>query len=249
MATKLTRLYSCRDEELPIICDLAAISLERDLVDFTNYSPKFNVGYLAGFKTNTANAMIVAEPKTETLEHMASTTRLYSALDSLLDPISRLSGYLNLAHEKLNISAAEFGIVKLRECIASRDPEGALKNLHIVNSNIAKYRDLLVIQGLTRELIDQLIAASGNIGLGKHEQYAILTNRKGLVQFNVTKSNDLYKQLQEILYTGKILYRKKDPAKLQEYTFSQLKKRVRLTSKAISKKNPDKKKDDDEPAK
>lgn len=248
MTTNFVRLYSCRDEELTAICDLAAFSLERDLVDFTNYSPKFNEGYLNSFIAAAAIAKDVIEPKSETLERMASTARLYSALDSLIDPISRLSGYLNLAHEKLNISSAEFGLVKLRESANARDPEGAVKSLHVVNSNIAKFRDALISQGLSQELIELLKSAGAIIGREKHDQYAILTNRKGVVQFNVGMFNDLYKQLIEILATGKILY-KKDPAKLQEYTFNQLKKRVRLTTKPVSKKNSRKKTDDDEPAK
>lgn len=245
MATKIVRLYSCRDEELPTICDLAAFSFTRDLADFTTYSPKFKNGYLDSFITSSANAKDVIEPKSETLERTASTARLYSALDSLIDPIKRIIGYLHLAHEKLNISANEFGLSQLRDSITARDPEGAVKNLHVVNSNIRKYKDALMEQGLTETLMELCISASAIIGKEKNTQYAILTNRKGIVQNNLTLFNDLYKHLLEILATGKILYRAKDPVKLQEYTFNQLKKQVRLISKPVSKKNTGVNKKDD----
>lgn len=248
MATKVVRLYGCRDEELPTICDLAAFSLTRDLVDFTNYSPKFKNGYLKSFMTSIANAKDVIEPKSETLERTASTTRLHSALASLIDPIKRLGGYLNLAHEKLNISSANFGLNDLRDSIIALDQEGASKNLHIVNSNIRKCKVVLMEQGLTETMIELFISAAAIFAEEKNSQYAILTNRKGIVQNNLTLFNDLYKQLLEILSTGKILYGK-DHAKLQEYTFSQLKKQVRLTTKPVSKKNSGTKNDDVEPAK
>ena len=245
MTTNFVRLYSCRDEELPTICDLAAFSLTGDLVDFTNYSPKFKNGYLESFLTITANARDVIEPKSETLERTASTARLHSALVSMTDPIKRLGGYLNLAHEKLNISPAEFGLNHLRDSINARDQEGASKNLHVVNSNIGKYKDALMEQGLTEAMIELFISAAAVFAKEKNSQYAILTNRKSIVQNNLTMFNDLYKQLLEILSTGKILYGK-DPAKLQEYTFSQLKKQVRQTSKPVSKKKSGGNKKDDE---
>lgn len=62
-------------------------------------------------------------------------------------------------------------------------------------------------------------------------QYQILTHRKALVQSNVGILNDLNSQLMEILRFGKILYQGKDAVKQQEYTLSELKKRVRRISK------------------
>ena len=94
-------------------------------------------------------------------------------------------------------------------------------------------------------MIELFISAAAVFAKEKNSQYAILVNRKGIVQNNLSLFNDLYKQLLEILSTGKILYGK-DPAKLQEYTFSQLKKQVRQTSKPVSKKKSGGNKKDDE---
>ena len=68
MATNVVRFYSCRDEELSTICDLAAFSLEHDLIDFTDQSPRFKNGYLESFMTTIANARDVIEPKSVVLE-------------------------------------------------------------------------------------------------------------------------------------------------------------------------------------
>jgi len=239
------RLYSCKDAELPVICDFAAFSLNRDLDDFSAYSPKFKNGFLETFLSDIEKANDVIEPKSETLVRMASTARLYVALDSLIDPINRLAGYLSYSHETLNISATAFGLTHLRECITSRDAEGAIKELHIVNSNIAKYQDLLMLQGLTEELIAQFISAGSIIAKEKQAQYALLSNRKNIVQSNLGFFNSLYKRLTDILTAGKILYKTKDPVKLQEYTLNYLKKQVRTVSKPVPKKTSDKAKDDD----
>jgi len=53
----------------------------------------------------------------------------------------------------------------------------------------------------------------------------------------------LYDQLKEILTAGRILYMATDPAKLQEYTFEDLKKRVRRASKPGKKVSKDKDED------
>ena len=53
-----------------------------------------------------------------------------------------------------------------------------------------------------------------------------IINRKQIVQGNLAMLNELFGQLDEILRVRKILYKSTDETKLQEYTFSELKKRV-----------------------
>jgi len=150
-----------------------------------------------------------------------------------------MTGYLNITHAGPAVSSADFGLTSLRRSITARDAEGAIKSLHIVNANIAKYKDLLVGQGLTEELIAQFIASSASISKEKQKQYEILSNRKTIVQSNVKLFNSLNEQLAEILSVGKILFKATNPAKLQEYTFTDLKKRVRTVSKQGSETTTD----------
>lgn len=90
--------------------------------------------------------------------------------------------------------------------------------------------DILTAQGLQTELVASFSVAAGSISTDKQSQYEIIINRKVLVQNNVEMLNSLFEQLTEILAIGKILYKDNDAVKLQEYTFSELKKRVRKTS-------------------
>ncbi len=76
-------------------------------------------------------------------------------------------------------------------------------------------------------MIATFASAETTIAEYKQQQYQIVSNRKTIVQNNLSTLNDLYDQLSEILKIGKILYKDTDPVKKQEYTFSKLKKKVR----------------------
>lgn len=68
------------------------------------------------------------------------------------------------------------------------------------------------------------------ISSGKQSQYEIVSNRAAIVLNNLGALNGLFDPLTEILTIGKILYKDNNAVRLQEYTFSELKKRVRKTS-------------------
>ena len=90
---------------------------------------------------------------------------------------------------------------------------------------------VLAKQGLKDELVDRFTGDAIQIAADKQNQYEMLSNRKNLVQTNHSLLNELFDQLNEILSTGKTLYKKVDLAKQKGYTFNELKKRVRKTSK------------------
>ena len=231
MKTVSLRDYGCKDEELTTLCKFAAFSVSRDLADFSAYSPKFNPVYVKKFESTIATASEVIEPESETAEQKAITNRIKTTLDGLLDAVNRLTGYLDLAKEKLTMTPADFGIKHLRKSIVARDAEGAINSLHLIIGNITKYKEILSEQGLNDDLITRFVNAATMIAIDKQKQYELISHRKGLVQNNLALFNGLYKQLNEILKTGKILYKANDPAKKQEYTFTDMKKRVRRVAK------------------
>jgi len=135
----------------------------------------------------------------------------------------------------LNITPASFGFAALRKSIENHDVEGVIANLHIVLANIHTYKAPLAEQGLTDELIDVLTAAFNSLAADKQQQIEITSNRRTIVQNNVSLLNELYEQDGEILSVGKILYKGKDAAKLSDYTFAELMKKVRQTAKSAVK--------------
>jgi hypothetical protein len=230
------RSYNCKDEELPVVCGFAAISLTRDLNDFTTFSPMFDAAYVAGFKTKIEAVQDLVQPKSETLELKVITEHMYAELDSLISPINYLEGYLKLTGNALPISSTDFGLVQLRKSVRSRDVENVFKLLGIVEDNIGKYKTELTAKGLTEALITKLGEARTSLLNDKNKKYELVSNRMALVQNNLGQLNQLYDQLTEICNIGKILYKQTDKAKLKDYTFSQLMKQVRRTEKTAEEK-------------
>lgn len=229
MIPNANRSYNCKNEELPVICKFSAFSLKRDLLDFTAYSPRFTEAYITDFETKITTTIDLIEPKSETVELKTITERLHNTIDGLVGPANYLTGYINMADKQQIISASDFGIASLRKGISSKDVENVIKSLHTVNANVVKYKALLTDQGLKEELITRFVNDAVSIAADKQSQYEIISNRRNIVQNNTGTFNLLYDQLSEIMATGKILYKGIDAAKLQDYTFTELKKRVRKT--------------------
>ena len=228
--TQSQRNYNCKDEELPVICKFSLNSLKRDLIDFTDYSPRFNQDYVDNYDAKITFAVNLINPQGETIERKLINDGIRSCMSTLIDPINRLNGYISFASD-IKLSAADFGVSTLRNAIASSNPESVLVCLPVVNSNITKYKEALKAQGMNDDLIAQFANAALSIDVDYHKQHAIVSNRRGIVQSNIGTLNTLNDLLVEILTVGKILYKFNDSAKLQDYTFSQLKKEIHPASK------------------
>ena len=228
----MNRSFNCKNEELPIICRFNAISLERDLKDFTTYSSTFDGPYLAAFKTRIEIVQELIQPNSETVALKVITDRIYQTLDGLISPINYLEGYLKLAGRQVPVSSADFGLVQLRRRVLARDLEGVLKQLHTVGENIKKYKKELMAKGLTEPLIARFTEAVQLLTDDKDKSYSLVSNRAAIVQSNMGLLNDLKNQLTEICGIGKILYKQTDQAKLKDYTFTQMMKQVRRDVKA-----------------
>lgn len=228
MGKNVSRNYKAKDEELPVMAGYVAFSFERDLADFQAFSPIFSSDYLTQFRMQTQRVNELIFPATETSRLRIVTQRLYSTMDSLLDPLARISGYLTLAKKNLVSSPSQFGVVALRNKIYARDAEGVLKTLRVVNDNIAYHKAILQPLGLSDDMIALLKNALDGIHADNQEQYKITSARRELVQANVGILNGLYASIMEICNMGKVLYKTSDPQKLQEYTYTELIKRVRL---------------------
>lgn len=237
------RNFNCKDEELPVICRFVAFSLKRDLADFSAFSPKFNEEYVAQFEGRITEISDLVEPKSETAQLKVITERLYATMSGLSNPLNRLTGYVTLAGGTLKISPADFGIAALRKGANSKDVENVIKNLHLVLGNIDRNREILEVQGLRQELVDSLVNTAASITADKQTQYEISINRKTIVQNNQGQLNSLYDMLNEILTIGKILYKNVDVVKQQEYTFNELKKKVRRSQSASTDKTDEKETD------
>lgn len=225
------RNFNCKDEELPVVAKFVAFSLKRDLADFTAFSPMFTTSYVTSFETKITSITDLVEPQSETLAKSVITARYTATMNSMIDSANRISGYIKLAKADLKINDASFGLPALRKSIEKNDVEGAIANLHIVLVNINTFKATLAAKGLTDEFISNLTAASQSMSADKQQQYEITSNRRSIVQSNVSLLNDVYNQIAEINSVGKILYKGNDAAKLSDFIFTDLLKKVRQVRK------------------
>ncbi len=231
MGKTLARNYKAKDEELPTIAGYVAFSLTRDLTAFEAYSPKFNSEYVERFNAAKAVVEELVFPTTETTQLVRTTQLLYGAMDELISPLNYLNGYLKMARNEIKVTATQFGITAVRAKARSKDAEGCIKALKVMNLNIEAHKAELMAHGLKEEMIQQFKTTETTIYDNNQLQYEIMSRRKALVQNNLDDLNNLYANIMEICDVGKILYKATDPQKLQEYTFTELVKRVRLVQK------------------
>ncbi|MDR3267306.1 MAG: hypothetical protein LBT24_07035 [Tannerella sp.] len=226
-----TRIYNCKNEELPVIGGYIAFSLNRDLADFAAFSPKFNEDFVLTFRQKIQSTTELLSPKVETAELKVTTLRLYKVINGLTGQINGLSVYIKMAKTAIPITITDFGITALRKKINLKDAEGIEQTLRIVIDNTQKYLNVLTEQGLTDSFVTNLTNALTSISNDNQKQYEIISNRKGLVQNNVVILNDLYTGIVDICEVGKVLYKGKNSSKLQDYTFHDLLKKVRIIHK------------------
>jgi hypothetical protein len=224
LPTKLimNRNFGCKYEELPVLCGFCAISLARDLDDFTAYSPVFDESYLTAFKARIEAVSKLDQPQSETVGLKIMTMQMYQRLDELVTLVNYLSGYLQLAGHEMPLSAADFGLVQLRNSARSRNVESVLKLLHLVEGNIGKYKTVLIAKGWSEEPMTRLADLWKQLAQDKDRRYLQVSSRAALVQYKQGLLQELYRQLSEICRIGKILYQQTDQAKLKDYTLARM---------------------------
>lgn len=238
MNVPIQRDYSCKNEELPLLGGITVLNLSRDLSDFTSYSPQFNLEYVKNFEATITSANEVIQPKSELMKQKEITTRIFNTLALLFDAAIRLGGYLKLANGSQDLTPAKFGLTLLKKQISRKDAEGVIQSLKLVIDNITMKKEMLMAQGLTEELIAIFVNAEKSLDEDKRMQAAMISNRKGVILNNISLFNGLYADLCNIMTVGKIIYRTTNSAKLQDYTFNDLKKRVRRSANTATVVNP-----------
>lgn len=238
MNLPVPRDYSCKDEELPLLSGFTLSSMTRDLPDFSSYSPLFTTEYVKKFEVTIAAVNEVIQPKSELMKQKEITIRISKTLTNLIDASTRLSGYLKLANGSLGLTPEKFAISQLKRQIARRDIEGVIQNLKLITDNISMNKEILMVQGLNEELIAVFVNAAKSLDDDKRLQVKMISDRKGIILNNVSLFNGLYGDLCNIMTVGKILYRTTNSAKLQDYTFNDLKKRVRRTTSVVPAAKP-----------
>jgi hypothetical protein len=221
-------LYACKDEELTVIAGFVTFSLKRDEKDFASYSHIFSKDFVKKLETESKEAAsLVRAGSRGTSKLKTSTKALYGALDGLAKDAQRLKGYIKLAGASIEGGVKSFGITKLSTSVNRRDAEGVLAELKTLEELVEQNKAALKAAGMTDSFLKKLKEAPGQIQALNQAQYESRSQRGHNVADNIERLNSLYVRISAVLDVGKIIYKGVNPTKVKEYTFSELKKRVR----------------------
>ncbi|HBX46142.1 hypothetical protein [Limibacterium fermenti] len=224
----MRKYFSCKIEELPVIADFLLDNLTRDLADFTAYSPLYTAEFVDGKRAKVTTCKSIVHSSVYTVQKKLVTDKLETLSKGLHRPLNEFEGYFNLASGELDILSGDSSISDVREAINNGNTEGILTDGRILLATIARNQTVLETKGLKPEQVTSVETVLGEIDTLNKEQNALHSGRTFNSEQNIDKFNDLYLDMRSIVKTGKAIYRGKDEAKLKDYTFSQLLKRVRI---------------------
>ena len=222
---------NCTYAEFPFMCRFTAQSFTRDLPTFTAHSPMFNSGFLTQFETRTEEMGEMIAPLVEVKLHKIITARLNATMTSLVKPVSKIGWYVEKAYADTHFSPYDFGIVALRKALQAKDADKVARSMQTVRNYIIIYGNELAMQGLNEDLIAIFSQAYADIIADMVERNNLKNNRRNLLQANKAVFAELYVMLLDIQKAGKLLYHDVDPVKESEYTFAQVMKSLRRTSR------------------
>ena len=211
------------------MCNYVLFSLKRDLNNFSSFSVKFDEAYVKAYEGKIAEADGILNTKTVTIDLKETTARLYKTIAKVLDLANRMESYIKMADKA--IPKADFELAALRKSARHGDAEGTVQTMKIALSAINKHKAVLSAQGMNGAFINEFEATMNSIAGDNQKQYEIVSTRKMLVDQNVSLFNDLFFQMSTICKVGKTLFKGKNAIKTQEYTFTELRKRVRIVTK------------------
>ncbi|WP_046244194.1 hypothetical protein [Hymenobacter terrenus] len=219
--------YKCHADELVPLARLLRVSVERDLAALTELLPDdYDKDYLTRYDAAVAAAVALVPSSVQLAKGMVVTQHLqelYTQLPALLD---RLAARVRRA-EGLTVPATRFGIEAARRARNHNEKVALAAGLKTTLQNIAANEAALAKKGQKPEDTAQLQELYDDLVTNTTTQGAGTSTQKSLTQENIKVLNALYAFMQLVLADGKALYRTSDKAKLADYTFKQLLKRVR----------------------
>lgn len=218
----------CRVEELPVLGGFILSSMQGSLADFTGFSPDYNAGFMTTANADLAVIEGLINPKQLTKELKVITKRIYTNQASLRIKIDFLEGYINRA-SGLTMDKKDFGIKEVRAKNNSGDIEGLIGAMSflITNVNIATNLTALTAKGFTSAQNTALTTLKDAFKNDNIAQNNKVNDRNNKVIANYGKLNAFWDKIMDVIDAGKRIYKSTAPNRLDDFTMSKLKARIR----------------------
>ena len=224
-------LYDFHSDKFVAFGRLLNASYEADRADFIAFSPEYDGQHLSNFvsKLTLCNARI--NPKTIMQRRKDNTSQLHSQLQLVVPFIDQLERYMSKSN--LTITAKELEFSDLRKKAQSSNAEKPLKILKDTQQLLQPHLQKLEPIGFTKDKQDQLDIFISNLEGGLTQKILIDKELQKLVNENADLLNETWLIMDDILKTGKAIYKQNDE-KLNNYVKSRILKQITYEHKVAS---------------
>ncbi len=227
---------SCKIEEFPSLAAFVRESFVRDLNEFKAFNPRYNDEFSATLDADLRQLNNLVNNKLKLGQAKLLTQQLHEGMAGLRPHITRIEGYIRSASGLTTVTDS-FMVKELRMSISKNDAEGVVGAAMTLLQNAQNNMDVLTAEGYTGELHTLFSGLISNISEINNRRNVMLNEKEKKVQENHIMLNNLWKKLQNIMDTGKRLYKYSDMEKTQEYTVAKVMSRIRkMNNKEVNKK-------------
>ena len=224
-------LYPCHSDEVVPLAKLLRVSAARDFADLHDLLPddySDPATYFKAYDKAVQAATDLVSSATQQGEGMLITAHIRGLYDSLPRQLDRLSARVRRA-DQLSVPLARFGIAAARAARNNNEHVPLASALKTILQNIAANQKTLTLKGQTATDTKNLQELYDDLSQDTTDRGSSVSTQKGLTEANINTLNDLWALMKHLLNDGKDLYRTSDKPKLDDYTYKQLLKKLRLT--------------------
>lgn len=224
-------LFKCRIEELPFLGNILLQSFNRDKSEFIAFSPDYNDPFTTSYEAQIKVVSELVAPKKLIGEQKKITLRLndhFTRTRNLMNKMQRYVEKASDANADLSLAVNDFGIKAVRNEVNSKNDEGVVLKLKMVRDNFAANRAVLEAKGYTTAVQGELDALINDIATDSLVQTQKIKEREQLVIDNMGQLNKLWLMIDDLLKTGKSIWKEKDKSRVKDYTYTDLIKSVQM---------------------
>ena len=215
-------MATVKNEEALHVASFVLDSYKRDIADFRAFSNQFNDEFTSMFESKVTGLKDLIEPVALTNALTNSTKILYGKLHTAADIMNRLEGFITFAEKKLNGKPGDFNLHAVRSHIHHKHVEGFTLSLSVTLDAITKNQAALEGAGMLKTFPKEITDLRDLIMGANLEQKHKLDERKELVSKNQNQINEVMTLVSFVNKFGKLIYKRNNPEKLQDYTLSEL---------------------------
>jgi hypothetical protein len=235
------REFKCKIEELPFLGAITHEYFIRDKQDFIRFSPVYNDPFAANLLAQNKRVDELVSARKITAEMKRMTQKLAADFTRARNALNKIERYVTMAEVDglpLKIAAVDFGISEARVNLAKKNDEGVVLNLNVIRKNIQDNMSILEDKGYNADIQNELDTLIKDITSDSLAQTMKKKERQELVRNNIGELNKLWKIIDDILKTGKSIYKGKDDQKVRDYTYTELIRNVQIRRQKEDPKAP-----------